>query len=136
MATLGGPAPEFVVPIIGGGQFDLADHIGGNGPVVINQWASWCTPCREEIPDISAFADANPNVTVVGVAVEDSESQATAFAEEINATYELALGDPQFEDAYPRLGLPVTYVIDSSGTVVEIFNGIVDEEILVELTGG
>lgn len=136
VATRGRPAPQFVVSIIGGGEFDLADHVGGEGPIVVNQWASWCLPCREEIPAISAFADAHPEVSVVGVAVEDSESAATAFAEEIGASYHLAIGDTAFEEAYPRLGLPVTYVIDDSGTVVEVFNGIVDEETLAELTSG
>jgi len=133
VAEIGGPAPDFTVEVIEGGTFTLSESNGET--VVLNFWASWCTPCRTEIPDISAFADANPDVRVIGVAVEDAEPAARQFAAEIRAAYPLALGTQQVEDAYPRLGLPVTYVIDQDGLVAEIFNGIVDEETLTELVG-
>lgn len=133
VAQVGQPAPEFTVEVIDGGSFTLSDHRGS--PVVVNLWASWCPPCREEIPDISAFAEANPDVTVVGVAVEDVEDAAREFAAEIGASYPLALGTDDFEDAYPNLGLPATYVIDEDGVVSNIHNGIVDETTLGELVG-
>jgi thiol-disulfide isomerase/thioredoxin len=101
--------------------------------VVVNLWASWCAPCRTEIPDISAYADANPEVDVIGVAVRDVEGDARAFADGIGASYPLALGTPQVEDAYPSIGLPATYVIDADGVVVEVVNGVVDEEMLEQL---
>lgn len=104
--------------------------------MVLNLWASWCLPCRTEIPEISAFADNNPGVRVLGVAVDDTEASATDFARSIGATYELAVGDSNFESAYPRLGLPVTYFIDSSGTVTDVFNGILNEGTLAELASG
>lgn len=133
VAEIGETAPDFTVEVIEGGTFTLSDARGQ--PVVLNFWASWCGPCRTEIPAISAFADANPGVQVIGVAVEDAEPASREFAAEIGATYPLALGTQQVEDAYPRLGLPVTYVIDQDGVVTEIFNGIVNEEILTELIG-
>ena len=58
-----------------------------------------------------------------------------AFAAEIDASYPLALGTPEVEDAYPRIGLPVTYVIDADGVVKEVHNGIVDQTTLAELVG-
>ena len=130
---VGSPAPDFTVALIGGGSFTLSDHAT---PVVVNQWASWCIPCRTEIPEISAFADANPHVTVVGVAVEDTQGDATRFAEEVMASYDLGLGNAEFEAAYPRLGLPVTYVIDQRGRVSDIVNGVVSQEMLEDLTSG
>ncbi len=133
VADVGQPAPDFTVEIIDGGAFTLSEAVGQ--PVVLNFWASWCPPCRVEIPEISAFADANPDVTVVGVAVEDTEAASREFAAEIMATYPLALGTREVEDAYPNLGLPVTYVIDADGEVAEVFNGIVNEDILTELVG-
>ena len=132
-AEVGSPAPDFTLPLIGGGTFTLSEQ---SGIVVINEWASWCTPCRDEIPEISAFADANPDVVVVGVAVEDTVEAATAFAGEVGATYQLAIGDATFERAYPRFGLPVTYVVDADGVVIELFNGILTEETLQELVPG
>ncbi len=119
--------------VIDGGTFTLSEARGR--PVVVNLWASWCAPCREEIPDISAFATANPDVTVVGVAVEDAEQAARDFAAEIGASYPLALGTKEFEDAYPSIGLPATYIVDENGTVTNIHNGIVTEETLTDLVG-
>lgn len=129
VATLGEDAPDFTVELIDGGTFTLSKV---EGPVVLNFWASWCGPCRTEIPDVSAYADTHPEVTVIGVTAEDQERASREFAAEIDATYPLALGNDVTEDAYPRLGLPATYII-RDGVVVEVFNGVVTEEILSEL---
>ncbi|HEX9847747.1 MAG TPA: TlpA disulfide reductase family protein [Acidimicrobiia bacterium] len=130
VATIGEQAPDFTVELIEGGTFTLSEV---DKPVLLNFWASWCVPCRTEIPDISAFADANPQIQVIGIAVEDVESAAREFAAEIGASYPLALGTTEVEDSYPRLGLPVTYVLDENGVVTDIFNGIVNQEVLGEL---
>jgi thiol-disulfide isomerase/thioredoxin len=133
IAELGQPAPDFSVEVIDGGTFTLSEERGR--PVIVNFWASWCGPCRTEIPDISAFAEANPDVTIIGVAVEDAEQTAREFAAEIEASYPLALGTTVVEDTYPNLGLPATYVIDENGVVTDIINGIVDEESLGSAVG-
>lgn len=133
VAEIGETAPDFTVEVIGGEEFTLSQQRGR--PVVVNFWASWCEPCRVEIPDISDFATANPDVTVVGVAVQDVEQTAREFAAEVGASYPLALGTEEVEDAYPTFGLPATYVLDEDGVVIEIFNGIVDESILADATG-
>lgn len=136
-ATVGERAPTFAVQVIDGPLFDLDEHLANDQrPLVLNLWASWCVPCRIEIPELSAFSDNRTDVRVLGVAVDDTESSAIAFAREIGATYPLALGTSEFEDAYPRIGLPVTYVIDEEGVITDVFNGILDEEILVELVDG
>lgn len=133
VAELGKVAPDFTVEVIDGGEFTLSEHRGQS--VVLNFWASWCEPCRVEIPDISTFADAHPEVVVVGVAVQDAEQTARSFAEEVGATYPLALGTEDIEDAYPTFGLPATYVLDEDGVVTDIFNGIVDENLLADVVG-
>lgn len=133
VAAEGKPAPDFTVEVIEGGTFTLSETRGK--PVVLNFWASWCTPCRTEIPDISVFASSHPDVEVIGVAVEDAEDASRAFAAEVGAAYPLALGTPEVEDSYPRIGLPVTYLIDSEGVVSDVINGIVDEEMLGDLVG-
>lgn len=103
---------------------------------MLNLWASWCVPCREEIPEISAFSKAHPEIKVLGVAVDDTEESAVAFARKIAPAYDMALGDASFEEAYPRIGLPVTYIIDSDGVVAQAFNGILDQETLEALVAG
>jgi hypothetical protein len=72
---------------------------------------------------------------VIGVAVEDVEQASRDFAAQIEASYPLALGTSSIEDAYPRIGLPATYIIDEDGVVTEIVNGIVDEDTLIDLVG-
>ncbi|MGH3650313.1 MAG: TlpA family protein disulfide reductase [Acidimicrobiia bacterium] len=132
VAEIGERAPDFTVEVFDGASFTLSE---AGKPVVLNFWASWCIPCRTEIPDISAFAEAHPGIQVVGVAVEDSEQSARDFATEVMASYPLALGTDEIEDAYPRIGLPATYIIDANGVVTDIFNGIVTEDLLTELLG-
>jgi thiol-disulfide isomerase/thioredoxin len=119
--------------VIEGGTFTLSEAEGR--PVVLNFWASWCGPCREEIPAISVFADANPGVEVVGVAVRDTDEASREFATEVGASYPLALGTDEVEEAYPAFGLPYTVIIDAGGTVVEIYEGIVDQYVLDDLVG-
>jgi thiol-disulfide isomerase/thioredoxin len=135
-AVAGKPAPDFTVELLDGEAFSLADHVENDGrPMVLNLWASWCAPCREEIPELSAFSDANPDIAVVGVAVEDVLADAQTLAAELEPSYPLAFGDESFERSYPNLGLPVTYFIDDEGTVTDVFNGILTEAILAERTG-
>lgn len=137
VASIGAPAPDFTVPLIGGGSFTLSEQLNEESlPVVLNLWASWCVPCREETPEISSFAEAHPEVKVIGVAVEDTEEGAGRFATEFAPSYDLGIGDAAFEAAYPRFGLPVTYVIDESGDVTDLFNGILTQEALEGIVFG
>jgi len=135
VAQVGESAPDFTVDLLDGGSFSLSDHIADDGrPLIVNLWASWCVPCREEMPDLSAFAEENPDIAIVGVAVDDRLQDAQAFGAEIDPVYPLAFGDDAFDEAYPHFGLPVTYFLDEDGVVTEVFNGILTPARLVELT--
>jgi thiol-disulfide isomerase/thioredoxin len=130
-AVVGRAAPDFTVTLIAGGEFDLSDHVEEDGrPMVLNLWASWCEPCLTEIPAISSWSASNPDVLVLGVAVDDREEPARDLAVRLRPDYPLAFGDDEFRSAYPSLGLPATYILDGEGDIVEIINGIVDEESL------
>lgn len=135
VAEIGRPAPDFTVRLIRGGSFSLSKQLATDDrPIVLNLWASWCVPCRKEMPEISAFAEAHPDVVVLGVAVMDVEAEAAEFAEELSPSYDLAFGDVAFEAAYPPpIGLPTTFVIGADGVVEAVFNGVLTEETLTEL---
>jgi len=135
VAEVGAKAPDFTVELLDGGSFTLDDHLADDGrPLVLNLWASWCPPCRDEIPDISDFAEANEDVAVLGVAVEDVLEDSKSLAAELAPSYPLAFGGKEFREAYPTVGLPATFIIDPDGSVSNIVNGIVDQESLEELT--
>lgn len=127
-------APIFSVPTASGDEFSLSEHLANDGrPVFLNLWASWCFPCREEMPAIDAASVALPEVKFVGVAVQDSESDAAAFADEIGVSYVLGFdNDGNVENAYNPLGLPASYIISGDGVIVERIFGKVTEQDLAE----
>jgi cytochrome c biogenesis protein CcmG/thiol:disulfide interchange protein DsbE len=134
VAEVGSAAPDFTVDLIGGGTFSLSRHVAEDGrPLILNLWASWCVPCRDEMPALSEFASEHPEVALLGVAVEDAVADSEEFAAEIGVSYPLSLGDEEFRASYPSFGLPATYYVDGEGTIVEMINGIVDEEDLADL---
>lgn len=136
-ATLGQRAPNFTVPLLVGDTFDLATHLESDGrPVILNLWASWCIPCRTETPELSAFAENNAHILVLGVAVMDTEEQARAFAEEFRPFHALAMGNDEFESRYQTPGLPATFFIGSDGTIVDVIYGIVDTPTLEGVFAG
>ena len=113
----------------------LADYKGRW--VVVNFWATWCVPCIQEIPEIAAFAKANPNVVVIGVAVdaEDNVAKVKQFATKTGHSYPLVLSDAKVEK---QLGepkaLPTTRIYDPTGKVVYDRVGRVTEKFLQEAT--
>jgi len=128
------PAPDFSVELFGGGSFSLADHLATDGrPVIVNLWASWCTPCRQEMPIIDAFAAAHPEIAVIGVAVMDDIGLAGEFAEEIAVSYPLGFDDrEQVMVGYRVTGLPATFWIAPDGTILKRLFGVVTAESLDE----
>ena len=126
-ALLGKPAPALRLPTLDGGTVDSADWEGE--VVVVNFWASWCVPCREEAPELQAFAErwADRGVRLVGIVYNDGESEAAAFRDRYGLTYPQAL-DPRGRTAidFGVFGVPETYVIASDGTVRAKLLGAVD----------
>ena len=85
------------------------------------------------MPAIDAAAIAHPEVAFIGVAVQDSETGATEFAEEIGVSYSLGFDDDaEVENAYNPLGLPASYIISGEGVIVERIFGKVTEQDLAE----
>lgn len=117
--SLTGPAPEVVLIGFDDVEWRLSSHLAEDGrPVVLNLWASWCIPCREEIPELSAFASAHPSFAVVGVAVNDQVDDARRMADELSPTYLVGMdATGRLRDRYPSVGMPFTVVIDAQGVI-------------------
>jgi cytochrome c biogenesis protein CcmG/thiol:disulfide interchange protein DsbE len=136
--VVGGAAPYFTVPLISGGTFSLAKHLAADGrPIVLNFWASWCAPCREEMPAFDIISQEKPSVLVLGVAISNTPEDAAEFAEIVGVSYLLAIdNEGQVNERYPSLGLPTTWVIDENGIIRQEVIGLVGTERLREIING
>ncbi|MGY2128866.1 TlpA family protein disulfide reductase [Blastococcus sp. SYSU DS0617] len=119
-AVVDRPAPVLSGPTLDGGHVDLADLRGS--VVLVNVWASWCAPCREEMPLLDATARewAPQGLRIVGVDVNDEDDAAREFLAGLGG-----VSFPSVVDADGRLslewgttGVPETFVVDRDGTVV------------------
>ncbi|OFW66471.1 MAG: hypothetical protein A2Z12_05445 [Actinobacteria bacterium RBG_16_68_21] len=120
----GDAAPDFIIDLLDGTRFVLADELAAGRPVILNLWASWCTPCREEMPELDAAAAANPAVSFIGIAVDDDPTAAEEFAADIGVSYPLAIDEPgSVARKYPSPGLPTTFFISTDGRIVRVLYG-------------
>ena len=129
-AVAHGAAPDFSIPLFNGDSFDLASHQGQ--VVVVNFWASWCEPCKKEMPAMQQLAVNNPDVVVLGVAASnDSRDKAQEFAENMGITYPLGIDsggngpNGQIASSYQVFGFPATFFINADGQIVDSIFGAV-----------
>lgn len=114
------------------GRLDLRELRGR--PLVINFWASWCIPCRDEAPILNASARAHAGkVVFLGVNVQDLKSDALAFSREFNTPYVSIRdrGNGTYED-YGLTGVPETYYLDARGRIVAHSPGAISRTALEE----
>ncbi len=126
---------EFRLPMLGGDEVLLSDWRGQW--VVVNYWATWCAPCRKEIPDFSQMHDARDDITVLGLAFEDTDIETfEQFLTEYPASYPILLVDvyePPVALGAPR-GLPTTFLVNPEGALVETWIGpITSKEIIARV---
>ncbi|MBS0225530.1 MAG: TlpA family protein disulfide reductase [Proteobacteria bacterium] len=117
-----GAQPTLRLPTIDGKSFDLAEQHGHW--VVVNYWATWCGPCLEEMPDLSALAAMREYIKVVGVANDDiAPAQLRAFLQKHPVVYPIVQvdpGSPPADFGAPPT-LPISWLIDPQGKVVKRF---------------
>jgi cytochrome c biogenesis protein CcmG, thiol:disulfide interchange protein DsbE len=128
------PAPELELPrLSGGGTGALEDYRGK--VVVLNFWASWCKPCREESPLLERWHRRmrRQDATVLGVDALDVTDDARAFIDEYGLTYPMLRdGGGETREAFGIAGFPETFVIDRQGRIAAVQRGPVDERFMRE----
>lgn len=120
---------DFELVQLGGEPLALSDYRGKW--LILNYWATWCAPCRKEIPELSALHAEREDLVVLGLAFEDAdETVFAAFLEDFNVSYPILLVDtydPPQPFGAPK-ALPVTHILDPEGTLVKSFYGPVTRE--------
>jgi thiol-disulfide isomerase/thioredoxin len=106
-------------------------------PLVVNVWASWCTPCRTEMP---AFEQVHQQVgdatTIIGLTDDADLEAARSTAETAGVTYPLVVDtDGRFRSTLAITGLPATVFVDADGQVVAVHNGVLDQSALLDQIG-
>jgi peroxiredoxin len=118
-----GTAPAFTLNDISGKSVSLADFKGK--VVILDFWATWCPPCRREIPDFISIQKeyGGRGVQVVGIAL-DELPKVQAFVRDNGMQYPVLIGDDNVVARYGGIeGIPTTFIIDRSGKIVERFEG-------------
>ena len=131
---VGEPAPDFALANARDPErvVRLSDFRGT--PVVLNWYASWCGPCRREIPDFQkAYAALDGEVVFLGVNLQEDAERALGLLEVFVAKYPALLDtDGAVAEHYRLLGMPTTFFIDADGIVRASGAGLITEEVLVE----
>ncbi len=114
-----GPAKlDFVLKDMNNAPLKLADYKGK--VVILNFWATWCGPCKEEIPAFVALYDRYKakGLVIVGVSIDDTPQQLQQFTREWKMQYPIAQMQSDIEDAYgPFYGVPTSFLIGRDGTI-------------------
>ncbi len=112
------PAPDFTLSQLSGPPLKLSDYRGK--VVLLDFWATWCEPCRAEIPHFVELQDkyGSQGLQIIGVSMDDSPDPVPAFYKQFKMNYPVVMGNAQIGEEYGGvLGLPIAFVIDRQGLI-------------------
>lgn len=126
------PAPVFDLPALTGKSQISLTALRGH-PVVLNFWASWCLPCRQEAPGLQWTWEhyRDEGVRLLGVDERDNDPAGRAFIDDFRITYP-SVRDPDgsLADDYELVGMPTTFIIDANGVIRYRFVGYLERDVL------
>src|SRR5580698_5148091 len=124
---VGSVAPNFSMQDVDGKPLALANY--GGKVVLLDFWATWCVPCRSEIPHFVEFQKnyAAQGFQVVGISMDDGPEPVRKFYQQFKMNYPVAMGTTQLAESYGGiLGLPVTFLIGRDGKIAAKYVGLTD----------
>ena len=124
VSSTGNPAPQFSLTGLDGKPVSLADYQGK--VVLLDFWATWCVPCRAEIPHFVDFQNqyGGRGLQVVGISMDDDAKPVHEFYQQFKMNYPVALGTDKVATAYGGvLGLPITFLIGRDGRIAAKYVG-------------
>lgn len=133
----GNLAPEFSLPQLNGTSLQLSSYRGK--VVLLDFWATWCEPCRQEIP---SFVDLQTKygaqgLQIMGVSMDDGPEPVQIFCRQFKMNYPVVMGNAKLGDLYGGvLGLPIAFLIDRDGRIRMRHIGATDPDIIEKEIGG
>ena len=125
-----GNAPDFTLPRLEGGMFTLSSL--KDKVIILDFWATWCPPCRKEIPDYIDLYQRykDKGLEIVGVLLDRAKkSRLKSFIEEMGISYINVLGNNKVTQKYGNIrAIPTTFIIDTNGNIVEKYVGFTSKE--------
>ena len=131
-AGVGDPAPDFSLPTLQDQKVSLEEFKGK--VVLINFWASWCTPCQEELPELQKIYQKHHDrgFALIGINIDKKQANAEKFVKRFGLSFPVAL-DPESSTIrkYQGRAMPMSYLIDRHGVVRQLFFGFNREKLPV-----
>lgn len=121
------PAPDFSLTDLSGQKLSLSSYRGK--VILLDFWATWCDPCKAEIPHFVDMQDryGPQGLQVIGLSMDDDEQLVRDFRQQFKMNYPVAMGNPDLASQYGGiLGLPITFTIDREGRIVSRHIGATD----------
>ncbi len=130
--AIGYVAPDFALTTLEGEEFSLREMRGT--PVVLNFWATWCGPCRRELPALQAAAERyDGEVLIAGVDQGEAAATVQSFVDELGLTFPIPMdADMDVAQEYNVKGMPTTYFVDADGVIRHIWTGEMNSVTLAE----
>ena len=131
--AIGDRFPDFKVESLAGGTLPLASYAGR--PLFVNFWATWCGPCRIELPEMEAIWASREfgDLAIIAISIgERRDTVETFVTEEIPLTFDVGI-DPsgRFKDTYNIIGMPTSYFLDTRGVIKDVNIGGMNRDLLV-----
>jgi len=126
---LGSPAPLFQLPVPDGKLVSLSESRGK--VVLVNFWATWCVPCRQEIPDLVTLQQGwSDRAQIIGVDLQETPADVTNYANVMGMNYPLPIDfNGTVASTYKIKGLPTTFFLDAQGVIRDIRIGILKPQV-------